>query len=89
MKLSKTQLHKIGQSGDFLGKTLEPLPKNGLPLIWHELKPLVKSVLKLLKPLKPLKPIGLRATASATDAAIQKKCFDLVCFLQTEQSKQN
>ena len=86
MKLSKTQLHKIGQSGDFLGKTLEPLPKNGLPLIWHELKPLVKSVLKLLK---PLKPIGIRATASATDAAIHKKRFDLVCFLQTEQSKQN
>ena len=86
MKLSKTQLHKIGQSGDFLGKTLEPLPKNGLPLIWHELKPLVKSVLKLLK---PLKPIGLRATTSATDAAIHKKRFDLVCFLQTEQSKQN
>ena len=33
MKLSKTQLHKIGQSGRFLGRLLEPLLKSGLPLI--------------------------------------------------------
>ena len=33
MKLSKTHLHKIGQSGRFLGRLLEPLLKSGLPLI--------------------------------------------------------
>ena len=32
IKLSKTQLHKIGQSGGFLGRILEPLLKTGLPL---------------------------------------------------------
>ena len=31
--LSKTQLHKIGQSGGFLGRPLGPLLKTGLPLI--------------------------------------------------------
>ena len=41
MKLSKTQFHKIGQSGGFLG----PLLKTGLPLIGNVLKPLAKSVL--------------------------------------------
>ena len=33
IKLSKTQLHKIGQSGGFLGRLLGPLLKTGLPLI--------------------------------------------------------
>ena len=33
IKLSKTQLHKIGQSGGFLGRLLGPLLKHGLPLI--------------------------------------------------------
>ena len=32
-KLSKTQLHKIGQSGELLGRLLGPLLKTGLPLI--------------------------------------------------------
>ena len=41
IKLSKTKLHKIGQSGGFLG----PLLKAGLPLIGNVLKPLAKSVL--------------------------------------------
>ena len=31
--LSKTQLHKIGQSKGFLGRLLGPLIKTGLPLI--------------------------------------------------------
>ena len=31
IKLSKTQLHKIRQSGGFLGRLLGPLPKTGLP----------------------------------------------------------
>ena len=67
IKLSKTQLHKIKQSGGFLGRLLGPLLKTGLPLIGNVLKPLVKSVLIQL---------GLTAAAaSATDAAIHKKMF--------------
>ena len=31
IKLSKTQLHKIGQSGGFLGRLVGPLLKTGLP----------------------------------------------------------
>ena len=66
IKLSKTQLHKIGQSGKFLGRLLGPLLKTGLPLIGNVLKPLTKSVLI---------PLGLTAAASATDVAIHKKMF--------------
>ena len=65
-KLSKTQLHKIGQSAGFLGRLLGPLLKTGLPLIGSVLKPLAKNVLI---------PLGLTAAASATDAAIPKKMF--------------
>ena len=32
LKLSKTQLHKIGQSGGFLCRLLGPLSKTGLSL---------------------------------------------------------
>ena len=53
IKLSKTQLHKIGQSGGFLG----PLLKTGLPLIGNVLKPLAKRVLILLG-LSLLKNLG-------------------------------
>ena len=45
IKLSKTRLCKIGQSGGFLGRLLGPLLKTGLPLIGNVLKPLAKSVL--------------------------------------------
>ena len=38
IKLSKTQLHKIGQPGGFLGRLLGPLLKTGLPLIGNVLK---------------------------------------------------
>ena len=61
-KLSKTQLHKIGQSERLLGRLLGPLLKTGLPLIGNVLKPLAKSVLI---------PLGL----TATDVAIYKKMF--------------
>ena len=44
-KLSKTQLHKIGQSGGFLGRFIEPLLKIELPLVVNVLKPLAESVL--------------------------------------------
>ena len=62
--LSKTQLHKIGQSRGFLGRLLRPLLKKGVPSIGNVLKPLPKSVLL---------SIGLTVAASATDAAIHNK----------------
>ena len=43
IKLSKTQLHKIRQSGGFLGRPLRPLLKTGLPLMKNMPK-LTKSV---------------------------------------------
>ena len=58
IKLSKTQLSKMIQSGGFLGRLLGPLLKTGLPLIKNVIKPLAKSVLI---------PSGLTAAASATD----------------------
>ena len=64
IKLSKTQLSKIIQSGGFLGRLLDPLLKTGLPLIKNLIKPLAKSVLI---------PLGLNAAASAADAGIHKK----------------
>ena len=66
IKLSKTQLHKIGQPGGFLGRLLGPLLKTGLPLIGNVLKSLGKSVLI---------PLELTAAASATNAATQKKIY--------------
>ena len=38
IRLSKTQLRKIVQSGGFLGRLLIPLLKTGLPLIGNVLK---------------------------------------------------
>ena len=35
IKLSKAKLHKIGQSGGFLGRLLVPLLKTELPLIGY------------------------------------------------------
>ena len=64
IKLSKTQLSKMIQSGGFLGRLLGPLLKAGLPLIKNVIKPLAKSVLI---------PLGLTAAASAADAGIHKK----------------
>ena len=59
-------MHKIGQSGGFLGRLLGPLLKTGLPLIGNVLKPLAKSTLI---------PSELTAAAAATDTAIHKKMF--------------
>ena len=64
IKLSKTQLSKMIQSGGFLGKLLGPLLKTGLPLIKNVIKPLAKSILI---------PLGLTAAASAADEGIHKK----------------
>ena len=69
IKLPKTKLHKIGLSGDVLGRLLGLLLKTGLPLMKNVLKPLAKSVLI---------PLGLTAAATVTDAAIHKKMFGSV-----------
>ena len=70
IKLSKTQLHKIGQSGELLGRLSGPLLKTGLPLIENVLKPLAKRVFI---------PLGLTAAAAAAETvvAIHKKWLDL------------
>ena len=43
IKLSKTEMLKIGQSGEFLGRLLGPLLKTWLSLIGNVLKPLAKG----------------------------------------------
>ena len=63
IKLSKTQFHKIGQSGGFLGRLLGPLLKTGLYLIRNVIKILAKSILISVR---------LTAAALATDAAFHK-----------------
>ena len=66
IKLSKTQLHNIGQSGRFLDRLLDPLLKTKFPLIGSVLKSFAKSVLV---------PLGLTAVVSAIDVAIHKEMF--------------
>ena len=79
IKLSKTQLHKIGQSGGYLGRLLEPLLKTGLPLTKNVLKPLAKSVLISL---------GLTGAASIKDTAIHKKMFGSTTTTLTISNKE-
>ena len=62
IKLTKTRLSKMIQSGGFFGRLIGPLLKTGLPLIKNLIKPSAKSVLA---------PLG--STAAAADAAIHKK----------------
>ena len=64
VKLSKTQLSKMMQSGGFLGRHLGPLLKTGLPLVKNVIKPLSTRILV---------PLGLTAAASVADAGIHKK----------------
>ena len=64
IKLSKTQLSKMIQSGGFLGRLLGSLLKTGLPLMKSVIKPLAKSILV---------PLGLTTAASAADARIHSK----------------
>ena len=63
LKLSKTQLSKILQSGGFLGRFVGSLLRTGLPLMKNIIQPLAKSVLI---------PLGLTAAASAASAGIHK-----------------
>ena len=58
MKSSKTQLHKIGQSGEFLGRLSGPLLKTESLLVKNVLKPLTKSLLI---------PIGLIKSSSISN----------------------
>ena len=69
IKLSKTQLHKIGQSG-FLRRLLGRLLKTGMLLMGNVVKPLAK---------RGLIQLGLIAATSATDAAIHKKILESGC----------
>ena len=69
IKLSKTHLQKIGQSGQFLGRLFGPLLKTGLPSIGNVLK---TSKIVLI-------PLGVTAAASETDAAICKKNVWIWC----------
>ena len=66
IKLSKTQLSKMIQSGEFLSRLLRPLLKTGLSLIKKVIKPLAKTISVLI-------PLGLTAAASAADAGIHEK----------------
>ena len=54
IKLSKTQISKMIQSGEFLDRLFGPLLKTGLPLMKNVIKPLAKSVLI---------PLGLTAAS--------------------------
>ena len=65
IELSKTQLSKMIQSGELLGRLLGPLLKTGLLLMKSVIQPLAKTILILLR---------LTAAVSATDAGIHKKC---------------
>ena len=64
IKLSKTQLSKMIQSGVFYGRRLGPLLRTRLSLMKSVMKPLVKCVIV---------PVGLTVAASAEDAGIHKK----------------
>ena len=63
IKLSKSQIKKIIQSGGFLGKLLSKLAG-----------PLMKVAMPLAK--NVLAPLGLTAAMSAIDGSIQKKMHD-------------
>ena len=72
IKLSKIQLSKMIQSGEFLGRLLGLLLKTGLQLI----KNVIKRAKKLLVVAKSvLIPLGLTAAALEADAGIHKKIF--------------
>ena len=64
IKLSKAQITKITQSGEFLGFLLSKLAG-----------PLMKVAIPLAKNI--LAPLGITAAASAINAGIQKKYMDL------------
>ena len=68
IKLSKTHLSKMIQSGGILDRLLGPLLQTGLRFIKNVIKPLAKSIFI---------PSGLVTAASAADAGIHKKNISL------------
>ena len=76
IKLSKTQIKKIIQSGGFLGKLLSKLAG----LLMRVALPLAKNVLA---------PLGLTAAMSAIDGSIQKKIHGSGVKLIIEQEDMN
>ena len=64
IKLLKTQLSKMIQSGEFLSRLLGSLLKTALSSIKNVLQPLAKSILT---------PLGLTAAASAANACLHRK----------------
>ena len=72
IKLNKTQIKKIIQSGGFLGKLLSKLAG-----------PLMKVAMPLAK--NVLDPLGLTAAMSASDGSIQKKIHGSGVKLIVEQ----
>ena len=68
IKLSKTQLLKIGQSGRYLGRLLGSLLKTGFSLKQNVVRPLANSVLSL----------ELTAAASALMQLFKRKFLNLV-----------
>ena len=76
IKLSKTQIKKIIQSGRFLGKLLSKLAG-----------PLMKVAMPLAKNVLP--PLGLTAAMSAIDGSIQKKMRGEGIKLIIEQKDMN
>ena len=78
IKSSKTQLHKIKQSGWFSGGLLGPLLKAGLLLIGNVFKPSAKSILI---------PLELTA-ASATDPVFHQKMFGFGNTMSTISSEE-
>ena len=78
MKLSKTQLHNIVQSGGFLGRLLEPLLKTGLSLRGNVLKTLAKSLLI------PLELMAVSTTDAATHKKMRWSCFTTLIIFNEE-----
>ena len=76
IKLSKAQIKKLIQSGEFLGKLLSKLAG-----------PLMKVAMPLAK--NVLAPLGLTAAMSAIDGSIQKKIHDSGVKLIIEQEDMN
>ena len=77
IKLSKTQLSKMIQSGGFLGRRLGPLLRTGLPLMKSVIKPLAKNVLV---------PLGLTAATSAADTILIISNYEMEDILKIVRS---
>ena len=76
IKLSKTQLHKIGQSGGFLGKLLGPLLKTRFLLMKNVLKPLAKSALILLR----INSSSISNRCSYSEKNVLVRCYNINNF---------